>query len=460
MHFLIFNSGPDYSDSILGSINDDERSQQKSPLCKTPTSQLLQLAAQFLPPSPLTVVNQESGVQERAAAGAQSALDLLKQGWWKASPSQLQEVSNSIKNAGLVDQISELGLSKNLPNLNLPKKVADSLKQKSNENPISSKIQDDTQKENKLSKASKSSDKQEGNKDDYKVAVQSLSATISYLKQQNGGTISDGVPKKTPENSMQESHKPISLLKKVTNANHSGVGKVENDGTEQTEDISKKVSATKTDVNPPAPSDAKPLQPGSYWYAKYMQNKTANIELPQNSSKEVRQVIASLTKTKYDCKPIMTVADVNLEAGNSKEEIITPQASIDVSGSYSADTITDFPDPPPLKADKLSSRFVIQDTRGKECIETVRVTRGMDLEHKLGNCVAEDCMCYEAVFRQDQPIETSSIKSESSFSESPDISPKKVVKLLSTSSLSEDSINNSINRRRSRIAAKFVQPLE
>ena len=86
--------------------------------------------------------------------------------------------------------------------------------------------------------------------------------------------------------------------------------------------------------------------------------------------------------------------------------------------------------------------------------------------HSSKECVANDCMCYEAIFRQDHPLETSSLKSDTSFgTDSPAVSPKKQPRKRhgsqSTSSLSDGSLNSPTrpSPRRCRIAAKFESPL-
>lgn len=86
--------------------------------------------------------------------------------------------------------------------------------------------------------------------------------------------------------------------------------------------------------------------------------------------------------------------------------------------------------------------------------------------HSSEECVASDCMCYEAIFRQDHPLETSSLKSDNSFgTDSPAVSPKKQPRRRhssqNTSSLSDGSVNSPSrpSPRRCRIAAKFEQPL-
>ena len=92
-------------------MTDEEKRGQKTPLCRTPTSDLLQFAAQCLiarPPeeptprlTPTGAGQQESPTPRvsEPAREVQSTdlLELLKGGWWKASPEQLQEVSRSLK---------------------------------------------------------------------------------------------------------------------------------------------------------------------------------------------------------------------------------------------------------------------------------------------------------------------------------------------------------------------------
>lgn len=470
----MYPSGPDPRDRVFGSITDEERSQQMSPLCQTPTSQLLKMAAQFLPQSPCLGGSENKG-PDTAVSGPQSAFDLLKQGWWRASPSQLQEVSTSIKNAGIVEHISELDLVEDLQNLNLPKDLAAKLTEKKEDKQSHNSVENELSKHNSVpnvdneitdkNKETKNIEivkKKEGNKDDYKVAVQSLSATLSYLRQQKDAGKNEGVSTKRLESS--DSHKPISLLKKVTSSALLYEVKAKNPDVEAASKITAdEGSAVQTAAASVPLPGTKPLQPGSYWYAKQFQNKTSSIELPQHSSKEVRQVIASLASSKPSINPYQLDVNESREDENAKEEdTVTLQGSIDVSESHSSESLTDLPDALAPKNEQVPKVKNIIHAVQQERVKSVQSARVIKFDHDLENCVAEDCMCYEAIFRPDQPIETSSVKSESSFSESPECSPVKVLTQhgRSTSSLSDDSINSSINKRKSRIAAKFVQPLE
>ena len=87
-------------------------------------------------------------------------------------------------------------------------------------------------------------------------------------------------------------------------------------------------------------------------------------------------------------------------------------------------------------------------------------------QHSSNECVSSECMCYEAIFRQDHPLETSSLKSDSSFgTDSPANSPRKQPHARHTSHSTGSQSDGSLHSpsrpspRRCRIAAKFEQPL-
>ena len=457
----------DARDNIFSSITDDERSKQKTPLCQTPTSQLLQLAAQFLPtppPTPVDELNSETGdgynapnVNELKGNPPEDILNLIKQGWWRASPSQLQEVSESIKNAGLVEKMAQIENEALLENEALS--LADKEQTVSN---ILSSSKTTTKNEDSGDDINEKQDKNNNEKiksyqQDYKAAINSLSATLSYLREQNAEQDT-----KTP-------------------------GKESTDETEVN-----KSEAKKSTDKPPIALCPRPLQPGSYWYSKQFQTKEDTQELPSKSSDEVRKVLADLAHLKPKLNSGLDSKTVPQSISNLVDNMPTPQASIDSSESFSNETITpevsreliskevDTVKEKPVQSEekhiKREEKKIFGDVLEMEIKQTEQYVFNQALkseteknptklfEHNFENCVATDCMCYEAVFRQDHPIETSSIKSDSSFTESPDSSPKKKVmqrqQKLSSSSMSDESGNSSINRRRSRIAAKFGSPLE
>ncbi|XP_041362324.1 meiosis regulator and mRNA stability factor 1-like isoform X2 [Gigantopelta aegis] len=113
---MMFNGNNRHFDS-LWTMTDDEKRGQKTPLCRTPTSDLLQFAAQCLITRPPEEPTSQIADPNTAAGGSQQGsrkadtlaatrmsdsdqstdlLELLKGGWWKASPEQLQEVSRSL----------------------------------------------------------------------------------------------------------------------------------------------------------------------------------------------------------------------------------------------------------------------------------------------------------------------------------------------------------------------------
>ncbi|XP_053388921.1 meiosis regulator and mRNA stability factor 1-like [Mercenaria mercenaria] len=446
----------DTRDKIFSSITDDERAQQKTPLCHTPTSQLLQLAAQFLPTPPPTPV-EELNTKKRNPS--EDIFDLIKQGWWRASPSQLQEVSESIKNAGLVEKMAQIEIDSKIAGTGSPATEGQMGSDYNGNSEHSSSTE--VNKETNYKQDRNNNEKTKSTGTEYKAAINSLSATIAYLKEQN----EDKEGKTHAKDTMDESKSNQSENKK-------------------------------TEDKPPVALCPRPLQPGSYWYSKQFQIKSdSSQELPSNSSDEVRKVLANLANTKPKQK---TSSDSQKEDDSKSvplaENTATPHASIDTSESFSAETIT-----PEVSRENLSKEVDLitenlekseKDVKSnelqkfgdvlemeiKETEKYVRnnINQAMKSEsdknrnkyfgHHFESCVAADCMCYEAVFRQDHPIETSSIKSDSSFTESPESSPKKKIlqrqQKLSSSSLSDESGNSSINRRRSRIAAKFEQPLE
>ncbi|XP_060583297.1 meiosis regulator and mRNA stability factor 1-like isoform X2 [Ruditapes philippinarum] len=457
---------PDTRDKIFSSITDDERSKQQTPLCQTPTSQLLQLAAQFLPtppPTPVDELNSKTSNEDNATSGnepkgnqPEDILNLIKQGWWRASPSQLQEVSESIKNAGLVEKMAQIESEALLEN------EAQSVTERDetgshllSSSEISTHTEacsaDTSQKQDK-----NNNEKTKNYQQDYKAAINSLSATLSYLREQN---------------EEQDAKTRAKDTLKENTANQ---------------------SETKNSVDKsPIALCPRPLQPGSYWYSKQFQTKDSLQELPSNSSDEVRKVLAELAHHKPKQNTDTDSKTVTQSVSSVLADMPTPHASIDSSESFSNETITpDLSRENISKADMVTKNLETSEKERNKREEMKKLDDALEMEikqteqyvlnqalkskteknsnrifeHNFESCVAADCMCYEAVFRQDHPIETSSLRSDSSFTESPDSSPQKKIlqrqQKLSSSTLSDESANSSINKRKSRIAAKFGQPLE
>ncbi|XP_052266236.1 meiosis regulator and mRNA stability factor 1-like isoform X2 [Dreissena polymorpha] len=469
-----FDSNPDYRDTIFASICEEEKSQQQTPLCQTPTSQLLQLAAQFLPTA------DDIGGSGKAPEGARapkSTLDLLKEGWWAASPSQLQEVSKSIKNAGIADNMAALSLLENVHKGETTGKEKISRRNEDEEEVKNEELYLQNKQDNKRKKPVTEKMDKDGTQHQY--AIHSLASTLTYLRE------SQQICDASGDN--MDKTKGVKLLRRTDTDSTILREQRESPTREQRESPTEQNYLTIKDNERQSPlpdnSVSHSLQPGSYWYSKQFQSKSSNIELPSKSPDDVRKVLASLAQSKPK-------SSEHGETDTSNDiETTTPQASIDNSESFSADTITDdFSDIDSKKwsqiGDGLKAKYADEYDSGGADIKgnwevlkmeypgnpkgnTERIIPGKttkhDIEHKLGNCIAEDCMCYEAVFRQDQPIETSSVKSDSSFAESLDLSPMKKkcqTSRLSASSLSDESGNSSINKRRSRIAAKFGQTVE
>ena len=378
-----------------------------------------------------------------SAARPQTPLDMLKEGWRSASPSQLQEISQRIRNAGLTPNMAELGLA---PCGEMKVESQKKQERSSNSEPDSDEhVLDIPTSAEKKTKAEKCADS------DHRCAINSLSATLAYIRDSHH---------MADDNTPFTKEGQIRVLKRQ-DAMKNAVSPVSNAGSPH---ITPAVNEERSEAGVAVPPGAKPLLPGSYWYGKNFQSKTATIELPSKSPEDVRRVLASLTNPRNKQRP----ADSSVE--REDVDIDTPQASIDASESYSADTLID--DLPEVSNDERNSGKTVNKFKPAAQVrcpkmDSERIIPGKttkhDMDHKLGNCVAEDCMCYEVVFRQDQPIETSSLKSDSSFMESPEISPKRSrlpVQKLSTSSMSDESGNSSIHRRRSRIAANFGQTVE
>lgn len=70
-------------------ISEEEKKGQKTPLCRTPTSELLQLAAQCLITRPPST---EPGSKEEKKSASQELLDLIKgSGWWKINENEMDK---------------------------------------------------------------------------------------------------------------------------------------------------------------------------------------------------------------------------------------------------------------------------------------------------------------------------------------------------------------------------------
>lgn len=439
-------------DGVFSSLSAEERSRQKTPLCQTPTSQLLQLAAQFLPTPPSTPsdeLNPKAMDIKPPSAGIEpnehqstDIFNVLKEGWWQASPSQLQEVSESIRNSGLVEKMAQVEMDANTVSM------VDALVDANIAEPDQFDFSAPDGNNNEKTKP-------HGSESDYSLAIHSLSAAIAMLREQNKQVESP--------NPVQDETKPV-------------------------EDAANTVDKPEPDTY--RSTCPRPLQPGSYWYSKKFHSPDdEEKELPSNSTEEVRKVLASLAVSKPGTSTLYRESNTKMaEFGIvHAENNITPQASIDISESLSMETIVqdstaenskelNDKDTVPLIVHKNEIGQKLEDNFDLELQETEELVRNnvalqMDshkqtkyIEHNIDNCVAADCMCYEAVFRQDQPIETSSIKSDSSFTESLESSPtksmKKVSQKLSSSSVSDESVNSSLNKRRSRIAARFGTPIE
>lgn len=96
-------------------LSEDEKKGQRTPLCRTPTSNLLALAAQCLITDPPVITTQSQTTMPRGRSPANSLqpqtsssnppgrtpsplestdiLEQLKGGWWKASPAQLEQIT-------------------------------------------------------------------------------------------------------------------------------------------------------------------------------------------------------------------------------------------------------------------------------------------------------------------------------------------------------------------------------
>nr|XP_022317028.1 meiosis regulator and mRNA stability factor 1-like [Crassostrea virginica] len=79
----------------MWSLSEEEKRGQKTPLCRTPTSDLLQLAAQCLISRPPST---EPGSSEEKKSASQELLELIKgSGWWKINENQMNEFKKNFK---------------------------------------------------------------------------------------------------------------------------------------------------------------------------------------------------------------------------------------------------------------------------------------------------------------------------------------------------------------------------
>lgn len=79
----------------MWSLSEEEKRGQKTPLCRTPTSDLLQLAAQCLISRPPST---EPGSSEEKKSASQELLELIKgSGWWKINENQMNEFKKNLK---------------------------------------------------------------------------------------------------------------------------------------------------------------------------------------------------------------------------------------------------------------------------------------------------------------------------------------------------------------------------
>ena len=479
-----------------------------------------------------------------------STLDGTKSGWWRASPAHLSEtVSNPVQeqpskaeqsmnndqslNQAKSHDINGTGSVK-VANKNLTgiQKEADDKRLIGHDDSNNNKQDERNAKYQEENEHEDSEVKNSGNK----VRVNSLSALIEHIKMENAKAKGEQYipPKQTEE------VKEIDKIEEKKNV-----------------ELEEKESVARCPT---------PLQPGSYWYSKQFNNRPEQ-ELPNSSSQEVRNVLASLTSKAVENKAKTSETDVAEVEHVVKTEEVSVEEGSEISQSYSTDTLAESSDD---KVKTVDGSSTLEDIRLAEISESKtkddkenldekqenkdnenileeanefrdnenetdteklnegdidnleQITEyqdeivvaehdtenraGMEIkpnefikeeededaiaeiddqlteispcefiktedrrkptEHSSHECVANDCMCYEAIFRQDHPLETSSLKSDTSFgTDSPAVSPKKQPRKRhgsqSTSSLSDGSVNSPSrpSPRRCRIAAKFESPL-
>ncbi|XP_048760043.2 meiosis regulator and mRNA stability factor 1-like isoform X2 [Ostrea edulis] len=93
LDLMKFESVADITEKIW-SLSEEEKRGQKSPLCRTPTSELLQLAAQCLISRPPST---EPGSKEEKKTASQELFELIKgSGWWKMSKNEIDEFKKNL----------------------------------------------------------------------------------------------------------------------------------------------------------------------------------------------------------------------------------------------------------------------------------------------------------------------------------------------------------------------------
>ena len=382
-------------------MTDEDKRDLDSPLCHTPTSQILKLAAQFLPTTtePLPVSQTDTIDQNPTpkpdTSPSHDILDLLKHGWWKEGS---QSAAEGDKDNGQSMRTS-------------------------------------TEAHGKDSCVSESHHAEEHN---VSLQANSVSATVSLLRRQ-----AEEKAEKKVGNNQKEGHNNTKPAKQIDGKN------VRDDRAE----VKKQ----------PIALCPRPLQPGSYWFSKYQSEKPA--ELPSTSPEDVRKVLASLSSQKVrhpsrDETRKQQESHSRHVSQSDLDETLKPQTEDAVSKQLTS-PITNKP-----AADGSDTKRIQGKARKQVFIQSkiYKPDQHKDQVHKLENCIAEDCMCYEAVFREDHEFATSTAKSDSSVSSNQSNSPKKSSKVrqekLSSGSQSDESQSSPLSRqRRSRIAAKFEHPV-
>ncbi|XP_061175452.1 meiosis regulator and mRNA stability factor 1-like isoform X2 [Saccostrea echinata] len=93
LDLMKFESVTDITEKIW-SLSEEEKKGQKTPLCRTPTSELLQLAAQCLISRPPST---EPGSKEEKKSASQELLDLIKgSGWWKINGNEIDQFKKNL----------------------------------------------------------------------------------------------------------------------------------------------------------------------------------------------------------------------------------------------------------------------------------------------------------------------------------------------------------------------------
>ena len=437
----------------------------------------------------------------------------VKSGWWRASPSQLEEVSKTTQDNIMAGEKTDRQsvpshLSQNSNNAESAFNKESSLKH------VNQVTKTDLAHANKDESENESRDIEVARKSNSHLRYNSLSELIEQLKRENAAS-----------NAEQNASKEIEVSKCQSSGNESG-----------------KIEPQPAASDGPIARCPKPLQPGSYWYSKQFSSPDEK-ELPSTSTQEVRNVLAALTSNKKSHARKLEVTETDPQM--KLEEISTDESS-ETSQSYSTDTITESSDDKLKSGDKsttLEDALSVSkelgetelakagnikedndpaistspdteetlktkdlnvesnndkainkgslestndlDTRSLGSIDDLNEIKpnqfinGDDKIYEVENdkqlseissgefvedCLSSDCMSYEAIFRQYDPLETSSLKSDTSFgTDSPMNSPRKQPRIRhkSHSSISDGSLHSPSkpSPRRCRIAAKFEQPL-